>query len=164
MPYYELYYHFVWATKKREPLLTAVVEPIIYQLIRHKANQLEAVIHAMNGTEDHMHLVATVPPKVAVATFVGQVKGVSSAKFNVKYPEMPRFYWQTEYSAFSFDRKRLPYVVAYVERQKAHHAERTLIPVLERMGEEGGPPRVRDREGGYVTGYEAWVAEMCAWE
>jgi hypothetical protein len=42
------------------------------------------------------------------------------------------FYWQEEYGVFSFDRKRLPNFIGYVERQKDHHTQGTIIPVLER--------------------------------
>ena len=37
-----------------------------------------------------------------------------------------------EYGVFSFDGKRLPNYIAYVERQKEHHTQHTTIPILER--------------------------------
>lgn len=160
MPYYELYYHIVWATKHREPLLTVEVEPIIYQYLRFKAYRLEAVVHAMNGVEDHVHMVVTIPPKMAVAKFIGQVKGVASTKFNQRFPHKRPFFWQAEYAAFSFDKKRLPYIIAYVERQKEHHAARTLIPVLERTEGEEKRPYFREDHTIYLPDYERWFREM----
>ncbi len=162
MSYYQLYYHLVWATKNRQPLLTAVVEPIIYEYMRLKAYGLEAIIHALNGMEDHVHMVATIPPKIAVAKFVGQVKGVASTKYNQRYPDNP-FFWQAEYSAFSFDKKRLPYVVAYVERQKQHHAENSLIPVLERTEWDENQPTIREETSSYLADYAGWLNDMAAW-
>lgn len=46
-----------------------------------------------------------------------------------------QFFWQEEYGVFSFDKKRLPNFVAYVENQKAHHAQNKTILVLERVDE-----------------------------
>jgi hypothetical protein len=46
------------------------------------------------------------------------------------------FFWQDEYGAFTLDRKRLPDFVGYVERQKEHHAQNRLIPILERTVEQ----------------------------
>ena len=37
MPYWQLFYHLVWSTKHREPLLTPDVEPIVYGYLRSKA-------------------------------------------------------------------------------------------------------------------------------
>lgn len=42
MPYWQLFYHIVWATKNREPLLTAEVESAIYGYLFKKAIGLEA--------------------------------------------------------------------------------------------------------------------------
>ncbi|KAA3656346.1 MAG: IS200/IS605 family transposase [Chloroflexi bacterium] len=162
MPYYELYYHLVWSTKHRAPLLTAVIEPIIYQYMRHKAHSLEAIIHALNGIEDHVHMVVTIPPKLAVAKFIGQVKGVASTRFNKEHKEHPPFFWQTEYSAFSFDKKRLPYVIAYVNRQKEHHAQHELIPLLEKDGTEDQQQTIHEPMGIYLPNYDQWFKEMQA--
>ncbi|KAA3656351.1 MAG: hypothetical protein DWQ04_31415 [Chloroflexi bacterium] len=70
---------------------------IIYQYMRHKAQGLEVIIHALNGAEDHVHMVATIPPKLAVAKFIGQVKGVASTRFNKEHKEHLPFFWQTNY-------------------------------------------------------------------
>ncbi len=132
MPYWQLYYHLVWSTKNRQPILTAAVEPVIFQLLREKALQLEATVFEINGTMDHVHLIAAIPPKIAVATFVGQVKATSSTLYNKKYPTPAPFFWQDEYGAFSFDKKRLPNVTAYVRNQKEHHTQGSIVPLLER--------------------------------
>lgn len=159
MPYYQLFYHLVWATKNREPLLTPQVEPIIHNYVRTKAIGLGAIVFALNGIEDHVHVVASIPPRIAVATFVGQIKGVASTKFNKSYRDQPPFFWQEEYGAFSFDGKRLPNYIAYVERQKEHHANQRTIPILERFTGEG-VKLIREDEVGYAFEGEAWRCEM----
>ncbi len=82
----------------------------------------------IGGVEDHVHVVASVPPTVALSTFVGKMKGVSSANTNKSQgPDAPRFSWQGEYGAFTVDAKRLPYVIAYVAAKgtpcrRTHHS------------------------------------------
>ena len=132
MPYCQLFYHIVWTTKNREPLLTPDVEPIIYGYLHNKALGLESHVYALNGYLDHVHIVASIPPKIAVSKFVGQIKAVASVKYNQSKANGAPFYWQEEFGAFSFDRKRLPNVIAYVQNQKEHHAKNNLIPILER--------------------------------
>lgn len=160
MPYWQCFYHIVWGTKERRPLLTPEVEPVIHTFLRVKAIGLEATVFALNGTEDHVHIVVAVPPKLAVATFVGQIKAVASTKFNKSTTgsQWP-FFWQDEYGVFTFDGKRLPNVIAYVERQKEHHAQRTTIPVLERTS-DGGVSMVREDASTYLAEDDAWRTEM----
>ena len=132
MPYCQLFYHLVWSTKNREPLITEELEPMVYALIRSKATDLGAMVYALGGVADHVHLVATIPPSIAVARLVGQVKAVASTRINkARLQEMP-FFWQAEYGALTFDARRLPNYVAYVRNQKQHHAENTVFAVLER--------------------------------
>jgi len=132
MPYCQLFYHLVWATRGREPLLTAEIEPIIYGFLRGKAVQLGAQVFALNGIEDHVHMVVSVPPSIAIATFVGQVKATAATRFNKTRTDHPPFFWQQEYGVFSLDSKRLPRLVDYVLEQKEHHRRGTVIPILER--------------------------------
>lgn len=158
MPYCQLFYHLVWATKNREPLLTSGVEPVILGFLRSKAIGLGGVLFALNCVLDHVHMVVAIPPAIAVAKFVGQVKAVASTRFN-KAGLGSEFFWQEEYGAFSFDSKRLPNYIAYVERQKEHHAQGTTIPILERTSGEG-VVRIGESTGLYVVNETAWRAEL----
>ncbi len=163
MPYYQLFYHLVWSTKDRQPLLTDEVEPIIHGLLRAKATGLGAIVFALDGVEDHVHLVVSIPPAMAVARFVGQVKAVASTRFNKAHPESHSFFWQDEYGAFSFDGKRLPNVIAYVNQQKLHHSQGTALPVLERTS-EGAPKLMREPLAAYIVEDGNWRHEMEASE
>src|SRR5690349_16231093 len=101
MPYWKLFYHFVWSTWNREHLITPNVEPVIYDHIRGKAVALGATVYALNGISDHVHMVVAVPPAIALSKWIGQVKGYSSSEFNSLDPGA-RFSWQPEYGVFSF--------------------------------------------------------------
>ena len=112
MPYWQLFYHAIWATRGREPLISAEVESVIHGLLRGKAVGLGAEVFALNGMEDHVHLVVAIPPKLSVARFIGKVKGATSTRFNKAGLLNRPFFWQEEYAVLSFDRKRLPRYVA----------------------------------------------------
>ncbi len=160
MPYHHLYYHLVWSTKHRQPILTPAIEPIVYNLLRTKAIGLGATVFALNGDETHVHMVASIPPAIAVAKFVGQVKATTSTRFN-KSGHGVTFYWQEEYGAFTFDKKRLPNYIAYVERQKEHHAHGTLLAILERTEEQAvSLHHVQEFPANYIFEEEGWRNEM----
>jgi putative transposase len=159
VPYWQLFYHLVWSTKNRQPFLTPSVEPIIFGFLRSKAIALGGVVLAINGMFDHVHMIVSIPPRIAVAEFVGQVKGVASARFNKGGFAEERFEWQADYRAFSFDGKRLPYLIAYVEKQKEHHAQGSTIAVLERTI-DGSVRQTRESIPTYITDYQLWLEDM----
>ncbi len=159
MPYWQLFYHIVWSTKDRLPLLTPDVEAIIHDLLRGKAVGLGATVFALNGVFDHVHLVVAIPPRIAVAKFIGQIKAVASTKFNKSRVSEVSFFWQEEYGVFSFDGKRLPNYIAYVERQKVHHAQGTIIPILERT-DDMAVRFAHETATPYLVEDEAWRREL----
>ena len=131
MPYWNLYYHFVWVTKNRLLLIDSVLEPEIYRAIAAKAQKLGGFVHAIGGIEDHVHLAVSVPPKIALAKFVGDVKGNSSHFVNYVIKPEYEFHWQAEYGVVSFGERNLASVVRYIHSQKQHHANGTLIAAME---------------------------------
>lgn len=137
MPYWRLYYHFVWATKDRQPLITPDLAPHLERAIIAKAKSLRAVVHAVRCVADHAHLVASVPPAVAPASFVGQVKGYSAHLVNRERGLPYVFSWQAEYGVVSLSRKQLPSAVEYVARQAEHHADNSAVASLEAIAEAG---------------------------
>jgi putative transposase len=131
MPYSKLYYHFVWGTKRRLALIEPSFEPELYRVIAAKVKELEGFTHAIGGTQDHVHVTVSLPPKIAPAKFAGDAKGSSSHFVNHVVRPGFEFYWQAEYGVLTFGEKNLPGVVRYIQNQKRHHAEGTLIAALE---------------------------------
>ncbi len=125
MPYWRLFYHAVWGTKNRLDLIDPSWEEDLYGYLWGKATALECIPHAIGGMSDHIHVVISIPPKLAVATLIGQLKGASSHHVNEKYTG-GSFLWQAEYGVFSFSESSLFKIVSYVNNQKQHHADRTL--------------------------------------
>ena len=48
--YTQLFYHFVWSTKNREPLLTPEVEAAAFAAIRRKCAEFKAIVQPNNDT------------------------------------------------------------------------------------------------------------------
>jgi putative transposase len=138
MPYWRLYYHFVWATKNRLPLITPEVEGMLFGYLIGKAHVKKSIVHAVGGIEDHLHLVASVPPSVALSDFVARLKGSSSHHLNEILEDA--FAWQDGYGVVSFGEKQLKWVVRYVSNQKQHHTELTTVAKLEEITVDGDGP------------------------
>ena len=136
MPYWRLFYHFIWGTKNKEPLIASEWENSLHNVIAAKANGLEAFVHAVSGIEDHIHLVVSVPPQIALSTFIGQVKGNSSHFINHELDVDVQFAWQSEYGVISFGGKMLDMVVRYTKNQRKHHVDETTLAMLEQVSQE----------------------------
>ncbi len=141
MSFHKLYYHFVWGTKNRAPIILPEFEERLYAAMIAKIKELDGYVHALDGTTDHVHLAVSVKPKIAVARFIGEVKGNSSHFVNFIVKPGFDFYWQEEYGVLSFGEKDLPAIVKYIHNQKKHHIEGTFREIMERTSPEGASLR-----------------------
>ncbi|HSO21205.1 MAG TPA: transposase, partial [Desulfosarcina sp.] len=81
-----------------------------------------------------IHIVASIPPSLAISDFVSRIKGSSSHHVNHELsPHSSHFTWQESYSVFSLGGKQLDDAVRYVNQQKQHHQSGTTIPSLEKL-------------------------------
>jgi putative transposase len=133
MSYWRLHYPLIWATRQRLPLIGSEEEAVIAESLRMTMARMKMFGHAIGMVDDHIHLALSIPPTVAVADAVGRLKGASSRLIGQRMTEATGFTWQAEYGALSLTERALPMVVAYVQNQKQHHAEDTLILGLERI-------------------------------
>jgi REP element-mobilizing transposase RayT len=77
VPYWRLYYHVVSATKGREPVIDSDAARVIERSIRTKSRDLGGIVHGFGWMPDHVHTAVSIPPNVAIGTFIGQLKGAS---------------------------------------------------------------------------------------
>ncbi len=134
MSLWQLYYHIVWATKERQPLIMPHKERDLYDYMIGKSDALRCIVHAIGGMEDHIHLVVSIPPTMAIAEFVKNIKGSSSYYLNHTLTATSnKFGWQEGYGVFSLGSKQLEQAVNYVKNQKNHHLQATTNSHLEKV-------------------------------
>lgn len=141
MGYWETFYHLVWATKDRLPVIDASRQTIIDRSFRHTCREGGAVVHAVGIMPDHVHLAISIPPRWSVSNLVRDLKISATHAVNRDPNAVFRgtFAWQPEFGVFTFDASRLEYVVAYVLNQREHHAATTIRPRLEQSDRDGAP-------------------------
>ena len=132
-PHTRLYVHLVWATWDRAPLIVPQIQQRVYGVMQHHASQLGAEVIAIGGIEDHVHVLARFPPKLALAVLVGRMKGASS--YLAEQVLGHTFKWQGAYGAFTLSQRGVPRVREYILNQEAHHRDGTTIPALETTDE-----------------------------
>lgn len=137
MPFWRLYYHAIWATKHREPIIEEVMMAPIVRAIETTASDLDVVVFAVGVMPEHIHVFAQIPPSQPVAKVVGRWKGASSHVVNALRPEgLARLSWQGSYGVLSVSQSGFDRVVEYVQNQRERHARRELYGVLEHADDE----------------------------
>lgn len=128
-------YHFVFSTKERMPLILENHKEDLYRYIKGIIGDLRGHVHAIGGTDNHIHICCELKTDVAVSEVMRQVKGSSSRWLNEKSTDL-KFNWQEGYSVFSVSQSVLPAVVKYIENQEEHHRQRSfkeeLVMILEK--------------------------------
>lgn len=118
-------------------MLNDEVETLVFGHLRKKATEARAVVvHAIGGTENHVHLAVSIPPTLLLSDWIGQLKGSSSHEANQRLGLRGKVLeWQGGYGVVSFGTGDLKWVVAYIENQKRHHASGKAVDRLERITE-----------------------------
>ena len=140
--YTEINLHMTWHVKDDPPVLRDEIETQVHRTLRGQAIDEPGVfLHEIGGTDDHVHLVVTIPPTVLISEWIGQLKGSSSHYINHHVANRKVLEWQSKYGVVSFGTKDLPWVVEYVRGQREHHAGGKTHERLERteIEDEGKP-------------------------
>ena len=132
----EHYLHAVWATYRREPLITREMQGPLYTFIEGQARRLRCPVLALNRMPDHVHLIVRIPTVMCAAQLMKQIKGSSSAYLNDLTARTPYFQWQEGSGTFSLCEPILTKAISYVENQEMHHTGGPLWPELEEADEE----------------------------
>ena len=90
---YDLKYHLVWVTKYRYPVLEKSIALRVREIIRQICTHLNVYIVSGHVSKDHVHLLVSVPPQIAVSDLVQRLKGGSSRKLLQEYTELKKRYW-----------------------------------------------------------------------
>jgi len=97
---YQCTYHVVWVPKYRFRILKGGVKDLLEEDIRMLCSWKEVEVLELSVQEDHVHLVCSIPPKVAVSAFMGFLKGKLAIKLFKSYPKMKQKpYWGNHFWA-----------------------------------------------------------------
>jgi REP element-mobilizing transposase RayT len=127
-------YHIVFSTAGRRELITTDVGDRLRRYICGVARKQGGLVLAINGTKNHVHLLARLQPRIAFSDFVKALKANSSRWVSEAIRGCEHFQWQAGYSSFSVSESNWRKVAAYIEGQEEHHRrtpfERELAALL----------------------------------
>ena len=123
--YCNLLYHIVFATNGREPWLTREIRSRTHQYLGGAIRKESGIALIVNGTADHVHILAKLRQDKAISKIVGELKANSSGWISRTFNGAAGFAWQEGYGVFTVSESQVPRVCRYIERQEEHH--RTVL-------------------------------------
>ena len=135
-----LLYHIVFSTKGREPWLTSQIRPRVHQYVGGAIRDEEGIALIVNGTADHIHILAKMRQDKAISKTIGELKANSSGWISRTFTEAAAFAWQEGYGAFTVSESQVPKVRRYIERQEEHHRTISFLEELKVLLKAHGLP------------------------
>ncbi|MBI1745911.1 MAG: IS200/IS605 family transposase [Acidobacteria bacterium] len=119
--YTNLLYHIIFSTKDHRPLITSEYQSRLYDYIGGTVRGVGGISLELNGTEDHVHLLAKLRPDNALSDVLRDLKANASGWMHDGFPARKGFSWQRGYGAFTVSQSNIQDVRRYIARQQAHH-------------------------------------------
>jgi putative transposase len=119
--YCNLLYHIVFSTKRREPWLTPEIRSRTHEYLGGAIRNEGGIAMIVNGTADHVHILAKVRQDKAISKLIGELKANSSGWISRAFEDCAAFAWQEGYGAFTVSQSQLAKVRRYIEKQEEHH-------------------------------------------
>ncbi len=121
MSYISSYYHCVFSTKERRPLIHPPLRERLWPFLGGIARQNGIKALEIGGMPDHVHLLLSLPATLSIAKTLQLLKGGSSKWVHDTFREQWAFNWQVKYGAFGVSVSLLDKTVQYIKTQEQHH-------------------------------------------
>ena len=117
---YSAKYHVMWCPKYRRGVLAGRVEVRLKEIIFEVMDGAGGEVIEVEVVPDHVHLLAEVPPAVALSKLVQKLKGRSSRLVRAEFPPLRRLaaLWSPSWFVSTVGGAPLEVVRRYVENQK----------------------------------------------
>ena len=115
-------YHITFCPWKRMKVINEEHERELYKFIYDFSEKRGVKVWRIGGMPDHVHLLCSIPPKLAVADYMKLMK-TESSKFMRANPHFPEWRgWAEKYSHVTVDYCTRQTRIDYIKNQKQHHA------------------------------------------
>ena len=137
--------HIVFGTKTGKKCIQGETRERLWTNLRDTARGYGVGVVEIGGTEDHVHLLVTMPPKVSLSVLLCAAKANSSKWMN---EQGHLFAWQAGYGAFSVSASKLQAVSGFIRGQGEHHRrvsfQEEFVALLNKHGIEYTPRKIMD--------------------
>ena len=126
MSYVSSYFHCVFSTKERRPLIPPPLRERLWPFLGGIARKNGMKAIEIGGVPDHVHILLSLPSTLSIAKALQLIKGGSSKWVHEVFPEHWCFGWQVKYGAFAVSVSLLDKTIGYIQRQEERHRKLTF--------------------------------------
>jgi putative transposase len=141
------YYHLVFVTKYRRDVFTKEMIERMRQIFVETMQQMDGELLEFGGEDDHVHLMVSCHPKLAISNLVGKLKGKSSYFLRKEFCPIIRKklwgaqLWSHSYCVVTCGGAPLEILKQYVENQRTPPS----ADAIRQSKQERGKSRPRKR-------------------
>jgi len=90
---YLLHAHIIFTPKYRKKVFTKEHLELMREVFSNICKMNDSTLEEFEGESNHVHLLITYPPRIALSVLVNSLKGVSSRKLRQKFAIFQEEYW-----------------------------------------------------------------------
>jgi len=98
----QLQIHIVWVTKYRYKVLKGKIQERCREILIQVCDAEDIRILSGVVSKDHVHMHLEYPPSKSVSDIVKRLKGRSSRKLQMEFPELSKQYWGKHFWAIGY--------------------------------------------------------------
>src|SRR5688572_17068489 len=116
--------HYVFSTKDRRNTISRDLRERLWPYMGGIARENEIKALAVGGTDNHAHILVSLPSTLQIAKAIQLIKGGSSRWIHDNFPVHRDFAWQEGYGAFSIGVSGIDDTIRYIQNLEEHHRTR----------------------------------------
>jgi len=124
--YTQIYIQIVFAVKNREAIIQTSWDDELYKYITGIVQNKDRKMLAINGAQDHIHILIGMKPTCCISDLVREIKKSSNEFIKQKGFVKHKFEWQEGFGAFSYSHSALDKIIGYINNQKVKHQTKTF--------------------------------------
>ncbi|WP_395738066.1 IS200/IS605 family transposase [Prosthecobacter sp.] len=131
--YTQILYHIVFSTKDRATVLREARREDFFRYVWGIHQQLHCHLYRINAMDDHVHILTSLHPSLALADYMRELK-TGTSRWIKEEGIFPAFDgWQDGYGAFTVSAGEQDAVIRYIKDQQIHHQQTDYLAEYRRM-------------------------------
>ena len=121
--WHRLYYHLVWTTDARVPLIDAQCAGFLCRYLRAAAADHRSRVLEIGAVRSHVHVMIVTHPMTEFSRLIGHLKGGSATLWNKEYASTAgwKLKWAAGYGLSTISPRQQDNVRKYLRAQPFHH-------------------------------------------
>ena len=139
MSYTKSYYHIVFRTYRSERTIEENHERDLYMYVYATCKSNGIRLWRINSMPDHVHILVSIPPNIAVSYFVKNIKQTMGNYLKEHRKDFPMFNgWANGYCSITYCDREREAVINYIKEQKTHHKRVSLADEMQTILRDAG--------------------------